>query len=863
MDYLLLPKDPVPSALTEVRYVCREKYDRGPFLTYPLRIAKPWIPELANHGLVSYTIYQKFDACLKDEQESLFQTWLFFGLLYEVLGEAFLEEVYLDTTDPGRIVLCTGKLLPKLDKSWTSRKENVSEESPRQFDHIRDCLFMAGKVWSATHPDFDWSIKYSIGTLCETIGHGLQEAYTAMKLGDNISLYGGWGAGFCGPRIQSQMLSSGWCPSEIARLSDKFSSPQLLYFVSRMCREGIQRDHSSCKRRLCSSLQIDPKAYQTKHRRPHCRCTAVSPKMDELLTVLGKKAVPLLKITCVDGDLDSLAIEVVEHTPETAYVAISHVWADGLGNPSANSVPRCQLSHIFKAATVIQASFPFSHVAEPRASDAHDEPVLIWLDTLCCPVSPPGAKSSALALMRRTYGDAKDVLVLDASLECFSSADISVVEALIRVFTSGWVTRLWTLQEAILARKLWIQFGDGPVDLDTNLMFQLMQFAKTDIRVRVLYAELVGHYLVLRKELVRTMPKSVPPTPRAFDEVGRDLWQLDEALHHRSTSVASDEALCITTIMDLDVEDLLKVPATAAARMAKVWEMIAAKYGGIPQQMLAFKQPRLAQKGRRWAFQTLLTAAQDDNEDTELVKRPRKTLWMEPMLGIPMDDGLLVTFRGFALGVRNSDNHIVRNPWKAIPQIPKWNMVFKANDGTRYEINTTTLDESSSQTIEFIHSLMHSSRCALLLLTETTDHQSQRIWLGHFMEVTQTTDEIVYADMQCRVLVSAMDSRRQLFYNTTEQLARDLRQDPATAAVVRLESHPDTEEYKAAVEALKKRIQEVATEGLKDPALYDGLMRISDNNADSVSVYWRFIADWFYHDYTGAWLPKDQKWCVD
>ncbi|MCJ1365350.1 hypothetical protein MMC16_004471 [Acarospora aff. strigata] len=863
MDHLLLPKDPVTSTLTKVPYVCKQKYDRGPFLTYPLRIDKAWIPEIASHGLISPTIYQQFDTCPKEEQESFFQTWLFFGLLYEILDGAFFEEDYIDTTNPGCILLCTEELLPQLNRFWDSRKENVSEESFGQFDHIRDCLFMAAKLWNATHPDFDWRIKYSIAVLSEVVGHGLQEAYTALKLGGDTRLYDGWGSGFCGPQIRSQMLSCGWCPSEIARVSDKFSSPQVLYFISRMQKAGIQRDHGKCTPRLCHSLQIDPKAYQTKHRKPDCRCTAVSPKMDELLTVLGKKVVPLLKIAEVDGDLDSLTVEVVERTAETAYVAISHVWADGLGNPSANAVPRCQVSHLFRMATVLRASSLVLNVAEPGVSNAHDEPVLIWLDTLCCPVSPPAAKSSALALMRQTYGDAEDVLVLDASLEYFNSTDISVAEALMRIFTSGWMARLWTLQEAILARRLWIQFRDKPVFLDFNMMSQLMGSAKTDVRHQAFYTNLVGPYLAIRKGLVRSRPESLPEKPSPILEVGRDLWELDEALHHRSTSVASDEALCIATIMDLDVEELLKVPATAAARMARVWEMIAAKYGGIPQQMLASKQPRLVQKGRRWAFQTLLTTAQGDDEDTELVKLPRKTLWMEPMLGYPMDDGLLVTFRGFTLGVRDSGDHMVRNPWKDIPQIPKWNIVFKANDGMRYEINTNTLDESSPQTLKSLHSLMHSSPCALLLLAATSDHQSQQIWLGHFMIVTPTTDEIIYADMQCYVLVSLMDSRRQLFYNTTEQLARDLRQDPATAAVVRLSSFPASEEYKAAIETLKIRMQEVATEALKDPALYDGLMRISDDNADSVSIYWRFIADWFYHDYTGTWLPEDQKWCID
>lgn len=48
MDHFFLLKDAIPirSGMDRVPYVCMEKYDGGPFLTYSLRKGRPWmVPE--------------------------------------------------------------------------------------------------------------------------------------------------------------------------------------------------------------------------------------------------------------------------------------------------------------------------------------------------------------------------------------------------------------------------------------------------------------------------------------------------------------------------------------------------------------------------------------------------------------------------------------------------------------------------------------------------------------------------------------------------------------------------------------------------------------------------------------------------
>lgn len=89
--------------------------------------------------------------------------------------------------------------------------------------------------------------------------------------------------------------------------------------------------------------------------------------------------------------------------------------------------------------------------------DASTNPVPFWVDTLCVPKMN---KIPALEIMTKSYGLAAAVLVVDAGLE-LSSITASPQERLLRVRTSAWMRRLWTLQEALFARDMYFQFAEA------------------------------------------------------------------------------------------------------------------------------------------------------------------------------------------------------------------------------------------------------------------------------------------------------------------------------------------------------------------------------------------------------------------
>ena len=131
------------------------------------------------------------------------------------------------------------------------------------------------------------------------------------------------------------------------------------------------------------------------------------------------------------------------------------------------------------------------------------------------------------------------------------------------------IFRLWTLNEAKLALKLWIQFHDGIIEL--GQVFSDLS-TMTEPETYHFTSELASEYGKLRIEYLR--------------QSGGELWYLMEALRYRSVSEVSDEPVCIGASLRLDVdfitgEEKLLPSANQEVRiklrderMARLWKSI-------------------------------------------------------------------------------------------------------------------------------------------------------------------------------------------------------------------------------------------------------------------------------------------------
>ncbi|EMD36270.1 hypothetical protein CERSUDRAFT_95612 [Gelatoporia subvermispora B] len=577
------------------------------------------------------------------EKVAFFQAWLFFGTLAEVCSlcglDSYPGEFDSESTfDMGNLNGLPMKLFASAQRSWRAGKQ-LQEQL---YAIIRQVQLMITRAsdWEDEHeytlPQCEvlWSIHIllrllSLAFLCHSPQPYIDSNYNMkISVADMTVDWRPEGQIRFTDFVLSRLLSKGWCRSEVRHLLQGFN---VSISASYLERPHAFRNHEACTETTCMAYQIDEKDYRTLHIREDCACAPIGVDPKDLRNVLAFKSIPKITIS------EDLQLHVVGDE-DYPYIAISHVWADGLGNPYQNSLPTCQNRRL-------------------RAA--------LWIDTLCIPVAPEFKEYRKLAirLLSRTYSEAIAVLVLDRELCRFQSRPVPHLEIGIRMMCSGWMKRLWTLQEASIAvsghgpsnpGNLYIQMADGPVYWNRQLRSfqykvvrvpkQRLKPSSLTITVQEVKADLLYelHTQVLIDD--RLPPMYDIQRPRFETQFQRIM----SAVQNRSTSKAEDEPICMASLLGLDLSQVLSVD-TAEERMAIFYRLL----HEIPTVVIFahFGTPNpatlnLQLKPFRWAPKSLLRL-----EDPMIInmafaaQRFADPPW--PLHGLCEQDGLHIQHSGF------------------------------------------------------------------------------------------------------------------------------------------------------------------------------------------------------------------------
>ncbi|KAI1171647.1 hypothetical protein F4777DRAFT_43843 [Nemania sp. FL0916] len=141
--------------------------------------------------------------------------------------------------------------------------------------------------------------------------------------------------------VARSMARTGRCGSLVHRLG--FTSTKLYHLMSLPSGQGI-KDHSLCGKTSCDYLNVDRMTYQPQHTSDCIMCDELCIIESELASLIQKDEVPIIKSTMNPNG--NVIISVEKMTKGVEYIAISHVWAGGLGNFTGNQLPQCQLQAI-------------------------------------------------------------------------------------------------------------------------------------------------------------------------------------------------------------------------------------------------------------------------------------------------------------------------------------------------------------------------------------------------------------------------------------------------------------------------------------------------------------------------------------
>jgi hypothetical protein len=461
------------------------------------------------------------------EIASLLQSWLFFGLLEEFLGQRINRLLFVDRHDAsGATIWIDQDVIHDMFIDWKKELMVMSwKDQQRRKEHIEAVLEMAlakSELFDQLTPesqDFTISaIMLSVKLLImvlqsiadDTFGnlqHPLVDsitqtwfaqvflerrrrstAYRKMQEVTEQKLFLPLPPGNDKPSpaaklLLNRLVENGWCIHQAIQVCQTYDYQIVNYLSSLHRRVSLRISHEACPLSdRCIAHDVDltnQNSYKQRHVIEGCGCPQVSVPTDDVLSIIEKGGIPIISLKAKDGQF---VLKVVKCQPWTRFAAVSHVWSDGLGNAMANALPRCQIERLSKrlSLSVPQLEKPKqrrSSMEEVQSKTPHH---LFWMDTLCIPVGVKDdkyveeMKSRAISRMAPIYASATHVLVLDSELENSTSSYVYTDgshnddEVAAHILCSAWMGRSWTLQEAVLARTCYFQLASGPRSLSTD-----------------------------------------------------------------------------------------------------------------------------------------------------------------------------------------------------------------------------------------------------------------------------------------------------------------------------------------------------------------------------------------------------------
>ena len=570
----------------EVPYLCDSiEYDGQGFLTFPTRSG--W--ELLNDQQSLITI-RRIDTGDDDVHAKLgfIQSWLYYGVLVEVLKVFGLHAKISEfVREQDGLSLISTIPLRAYILEWSKQRE-AGQRSEARLTLVATAENILDEVEKIDYKLFQTVLKncsdtellagslvgLSISILRETFRNALwqierpdQQQPPNYRLLHHERLL-----------LSTIMLKAGWCRVQVSMLAD-WTDATGLYLASRISRVHLlHEDHAPCKARACLGNQIDTSAYQTGHVVRDCDCSHISVSGASVCDVLARGKIPrVLASQTKDG---SVKLEISEDAP---YIAISHVWSQGLGNDKENSLPRCQIFRIMQHINAI----------------AGHRPIALWIDTLCIPVASEFRHFRRLAITKvvESFRAAEAVLVLDIELEQ-ASKTWPAVQLGTLLYCCGWMQRLWTFQEGLMANRngstdsLLIQLSDGAVSW-TDLM---SHFTAHDMYHTKLIADFRIQERFPRVDYWLTNGQSRSPTRIQI------LKQLGPELEARATSRKEDQPVCLAALLAMDLKNI----ATATTYEERMREFYIT-FSLVPRSVLFMDGHRLRVDGSRWAANSYTT----------------------------------------------------------------------------------------------------------------------------------------------------------------------------------------------------------------------------------------------------------------
>ncbi|KAL2399719.1 hypothetical protein ABEF95_001872 [Exophiala dermatitidis] len=580
MDHLyeLFAKGGTGNELPRVPYLCKQEYNNQcSFAEYP-----------SKQGFdKARFIQQDFDEHDSIVTAAFLQTWLYFGLLNRLLRLPIIIDDFVDRSQAIPVVT-TAKSLPSYLDRWSRKVEaRYVDEMLADIDEARShVLAMLRAGSSCPLPE---EVILSIMVLGSSLTCAIALKIPAYPPESHTST-DEWGVSSL---LTKRLLNAGWCINDAHRLFHTVTTPTAIVASSiRRCEVISSAQHQRCSPDKCIARNFVEGTYTTKHTEPACSCKIVPVPVHEVKETLDRGGVPVIIFRDNTGGEGEVQLEVSSDR-KTKYVAISHVWADGLGC-TENSLPLCQLRRLQGLCNDISAgpsSISLKLLRKPEGRNA------FWIDTLCVP-REKAHRRLAISRMNTTYAKAQKVIILDSELLSLCKATPETL-LLLHMIGTGWMRRVWTMQEGALGSKnLHVRLRDGFSDISAIFAKLRKSLESTNLATTIVDRDATIFYEEfdnLRRAHSQSYWRDGVPAIAASLRI----------LNGRSTSKEGDAYICLAGMMGLKAEIIKNLDA---APLQDRTMMMLSQLHYLPKHIIFSPGTKLTAQYYRWACTSFWTS---------------------------------------------------------------------------------------------------------------------------------------------------------------------------------------------------------------------------------------------------------------
>ena len=596
---------------------------------HPDHLQVPWYASIRVYrGEECYAYQSKLEkhllgseSCHTYDANVLLQEW-YFSLLAKVTAcEVDSAGFHSQCMITEQEVLSTERLKSHL-VSWTEQVPRVGENS-KVNPHLRRLLDACLALSAAKK----FYVQYLSRTRCESreLGNGPREnsgrskidpvlALSFAVLGESLQYSLKTLRGLFPPNSPKWIfagLECGWRDDDF--LTDKMKADGWSSFDIQ--RIQLTRDlsalyYAAMTSRLATASEIAKKTSHTAKCGGRCQLEQINP--EEVSRVARDGDIPLVVFTAAK----TLEMKVYKIGTVMKYTAVSHAWNNFLGSPSPKGLPKCRLEQFQNAVNCLHKS---------------SGPVPFFIECLCVPQQLP-AEQEALQRMKTVYEMATNTLVFAPEV-LSRKQNTHLFEIATGISNSGWTTRLWTLQEAILSKNLYFQ----GCDCQFSAKELLTKHATVKETPKDPY-----HFVQKAGQLMKPAIGSLEATAEHKRNEVAETWK---AMQWRDATDPLDETICLAIMLCLPTSKLVdmrfsevKDDIDRASQMMTLFLDLLDKAKGIPPGFIFLPGEKLASLQYGWAPKTWLTRYQQDH--VRLLKSKY------PTASYLTSNGLLVQYPG-------------------------------------------------------------------------------------------------------------------------------------------------------------------------------------------------------------------------